>query len=831
MHRLLLLRLGLLPRWRAPQPAVTAQRSRLGSMELLTAAAAGDVERVAQLIGPDVPWVFGQDIKKIAENQGIGPEARRPLIEAAANGQVAVVKLLLGRRRIMPSLADALGFTALHVAARSGHVEVVRTLARRPALLDVAASAGGLGATPLILAAERGHVAVTSLLLRSGASANCALFTGATALYKAAENGNCDVVMHLLACPGIQVNAALTADLRTPLHAASWHGNDEIVRLLLSRDDVHVGVAKAGATPLSLAAERGHVRVASLLLSRGADPNVLRADGTFPLFAAAQNGHVDLVRALLTHSELNVNATTTTESLSALYAAARVGHAEVVRALLAHSELEVNATFTPDGLSALHAAASNGHAEVVDALLTHPGLKANATTKDGSFALYAAARNGHEKVVRSLVNLPSIIIDARFPVDGTAALHMAARFGNATIARLLLSRSSWFPGDARATNGATPLILAAEHGHVDVARVLLEHLAGVNIATKSGETPLYMACSKGNLEFVQLLLAWPDVNPNTHGSAPSCALYVSCELGFSEIVRELLAHGADPNGHAGLARSPLLVACEKGHSACVAWLMTSQFLDVNHPDDDVNTTPLLAAAAGGHIECVRLLVAYEDLILERGGDEFCTPLKAANRSGHSGVVELLVAHAVHGQVRGVTRPLQSLYRSAKWWHCRDVLALAASFNLPAGAAAWFGSADEKSQALAFAIAVDEFDQAKDDLVRALDEHNDDGIEVLRADAEEGAAVDAALAAAKTLPEMRAADARERALMLRRNDWSLDLEPGVYGDFQVATLALAQADKLLAKIMLQERGRISPLGRSCLMEQVKRAVKVSLDAAI
>jgi hypothetical protein len=73
-----------------------------------------------------------------------------------------------------------------------------------------------------------------------------------------------------------------------------------------------------------------------------------------------------------------------------------------------------------------------------------------------------------------------------------------------------------------------------------------------------------------------------------------------------------------------------------------------------------------------------------------------------------------------------------------------------------------------------------------------------------------------------------ADARERAVMQGSNDWSRELEPGVYGDLAVATLALAQAKKLLAKTSSQERGRTSSLG---CPGHVERAAKASLHAAL
>ena len=88
----------------------------------------------------------------------------------------------------------------------------------------------------------------------------------------------------------------------TALHAASFAGHLQVVRLLLRRG-VDVDTREyATRTPLRFASQSGHRDVVQYLIDRGADVNLKASDHNTPLNWAAYGGHVDVVRVLLEHN-------------------------------------------------------------------------------------------------------------------------------------------------------------------------------------------------------------------------------------------------------------------------------------------------------------------------------------------------------------------------------------------------------------------------------------------------------------------------------------------------------------------------------------------------
>jgi ankyrin repeat protein len=90
---------------------------------------------------------------------------------------------------------NASGYTALHYAARGGHLAVVRVLLDAGAAVN-AATAAGL-ATPLHRAAFCGHAAVVDALLAAGALPELQDADGQTALHKARQGGHAAVAAAL----------------------------------------------------------------------------------------------------------------------------------------------------------------------------------------------------------------------------------------------------------------------------------------------------------------------------------------------------------------------------------------------------------------------------------------------------------------------------------------------------------------------------------------------------------------------------------------------------------------------------------------------------------
>ncbi|HVT66409.1 MAG TPA: ankyrin repeat domain-containing protein [Trebonia sp.] len=273
-----------------------------GTDELVMAAAAGDAERVGELLRAGVP-VDGRSGRDTALNRAVQAghaEAARVLLAAGADGLQRVgaywedVPLRYAAMREMTGLVRVLleagvppdsrphpsQATPLTVAAERGDREAVQ------ALIDAGASIDGLTEAksyPLEGAAWNGRAEITRLLLDRGAVPD-------TAALEAAEEHR-----HKLA-PGserhadyertiVLLEAALAREAGAPpdrrsrlgrpepLAIAAAHGNLEAVQALIDAGASTDGLLEPGGYSLAGAAWDGRPVVTLLLLERGAIPD------------------------------------------------------------------------------------------------------------------------------------------------------------------------------------------------------------------------------------------------------------------------------------------------------------------------------------------------------------------------------------------------------------------------------------------------------------------------------------------------------------------------------------------------------------------------------
>ena len=188
--------------------------------------------------------------------------------------------------------------------------------------------------------------------------------------------------------------------------------------------------------------------------------------------------------------------------------------------------------------------------------------------------------------------------------------------------------------DATDPDGSTALALAAINGHADVVALLLESGANPNLADRTGMTPLYAAV---DLHTMQLGFGRPDPPPATIA-------------GSVDMVKALLAHGADPNarlatrvlkrvytaGDGRLAKgaTPYMRAARAGDVALMKILLAAG-ADPALTQDNGNSPLLLAAGLGyrgpiGGTEPMALdAIAFS---LEHGAD-----INAVNAAGDTAV--------------------------------------------------------------------------------------------------------------------------------------------------------------------------------------------------
>jgi ankyrin repeat protein len=229
---------------------------------------------------PSVGWVTQRTRQKLVTD--LQTEWTSALLSASRNGQIKVVQeILKGEERSDIDLVDDNGYTSLHIAAASGHTEVVRILLENDANVN-AKSKDEM--TPVLAAALQGRIE-TFNVLRSIANLKAVNIFGQDALYLAAEGGHIQIVEALLEGGGFDERKTKWG--WTALDVASYHGHVEIVELLLT--SLHFGIPTV-TSAFQIACQRAHVKIMRALLSAGADPAVPEEGGQIPLQEAWKRG-------------------------------------------------------------------------------------------------------------------------------------------------------------------------------------------------------------------------------------------------------------------------------------------------------------------------------------------------------------------------------------------------------------------------------------------------------------------------------------------------------------------------------------------------------------
>jgi uncharacterized protein len=247
--------------------------------------------------------------------------------------------------------------TPLLYAAREGHLEVVKLL------LDAGASiekADADAVTPLLMAVLNGQIPVANYLMERGANVRAADWYGQTPLFAAVDLRNLDV-----AGPtrdnGVDRAAALQLVQAILQHKPDVNARTREYppqRRWVTRLGSLSWVDFTGQTAFLRAALAGDVTVMRLLLANGADANIATDNGTTPLMAAA-----------------GVNWTvsqTFDEGSAALLEAVKLAQAQ---------GNDVNAE-NKMGLRAVHGAANRGSDDIIQ-FLVEKGAAIDTPDKEG----------------------------------------------------------------------------------------------------------------------------------------------------------------------------------------------------------------------------------------------------------------------------------------------------------------------------------------------------------------------------------------------------------------------------------------------------------------
>ncbi|CAN0253837.1 unnamed protein product [Scytosiphon promiscuus] len=199
------------------------------------------------------------------------------------------------------------------VAAYQGHLGVLKLLIDQGADLEATVSGADRGSSVCIqqpravhAAVEGGQTDALRVLLQAGADPNCLTSEGHTPLMLVSVKGltsatrleMADVLLIAGADPLLGRGTQLSA---MAIHYAAQGGETLLVSKLLSSAPTTLNaVSRVGGSPLTLACYHGHAETVSFLLSVGAsDAEHAEANGSCALFAAVVQGQEEVARILL----------------------------------------------------------------------------------------------------------------------------------------------------------------------------------------------------------------------------------------------------------------------------------------------------------------------------------------------------------------------------------------------------------------------------------------------------------------------------------------------------------------------------------------------------
>ena len=189
-------------------------RNNVGRTPLHIASSAGALNMVKLLVG------VGANVC-VADEDGM-----TCLAIASVEGYIRTVRYLVSLPDVDVAKTDLYGNTALHLAAREDHADVVQLLIDAGA--DIESS---MGYTPLCAASSEGALDAVKLLVRAGANVCVADEEGNTCLMLASREGHIDTVRYLVSLP--QMNSHKTNNEgNTALDMATSEHHVEVVQVL-----------------------------------------------------------------------------------------------------------------------------------------------------------------------------------------------------------------------------------------------------------------------------------------------------------------------------------------------------------------------------------------------------------------------------------------------------------------------------------------------------------------------------------------------------------------------------------------------------------------------
>jgi|GEM_PF-3132607 len=278
--------------------AAVGMTDNAGCSALMRAAASGATDAVKILLGYEVYATNGDD-----QPMGINRQDHKgdtALMLAIRAGHYEVVRALVARGASI-DIANADGEQALSLAASLGRCRVVRLLCEQPGVdLNAADHQGITAVMHATDYADRAYdPSILNLLLGYNVRTDLKDHHGCTALLRAAKGQSDVAIEHLIA--GWADIHATDSEGCSALTLAVKHRNAYGLRFLSRQPGVWIDARDhRGCTPLSYAVDAGDCEIVDELIQRGASVNLLYGERNETVLALAQrSGNQRMVDLLL----------------------------------------------------------------------------------------------------------------------------------------------------------------------------------------------------------------------------------------------------------------------------------------------------------------------------------------------------------------------------------------------------------------------------------------------------------------------------------------------------------------------------------------------------
>ncbi|KAG1708745.1 hypothetical protein DVH05_022370 [Phytophthora capsici] len=349
-----------------------------------------------------------------------------------------------------------------------------------------------------------------------------------------------------------------------------------------------VSMNKAGLPPLHRACKMNHMQLVKLLLKLGADLTTkdIMQKSVFHLLAEFRFTELfKYLVAMLTEETEAILLGIDSSGASLMHIAAANGSDGILTELLTASRREkmktlANLVTQDEQRTALHLAALRGHIACVELLLKLAEAKADVLDRRGFNALHLALQQTFDidKLIAAfLVYTPVDQQYATFSkpdeVSGQSCLHTAIIKNFRQVAISLIHSGQVQVNAATRDGGWTPLHLAVITEEVEVIKELLSTGAMLDAVDADGQTPLLQACLGGQLQLVRLLLN-AGANPSHQNKQAHSPLhYLSAFCRDRQLLRDIIANGADVNAKSMKLNTPMHFAAMNGNEVATQVLL------------------------------------------------------------------------------------------------------------------------------------------------------------------------------------------------------------------------------------------------------------------